>query len=336
MRRYDYVIFNNVGSHYLLPGDDDYYTICLKDLEQSDYVQIVPILLHNRPTILRFIFALHNSDRIAKFIRLPLKKFWYPLYFKNKFNDNKPLCFVILNHKLPVSYLEYLKKKYPGCKIVMVHRDFLKVSRSMNPELPQNPILDLEMTFDEGESEKYGFPHFSEFESKIEIPVEYPFESDVFFAGSAKGRLPVLIEIYHKLAKEGLKIYFYITGVAENEKEVLPGVVYANRFMKYRDMLYHTINTRCLLEVVQPGGQEGYTSRFLESIIYGKKLLTNHEYIKQSKYYIPSNIQIINQVSDIDVDFIKNGPGFVDYNYHGEFSPFTFIDRIEEEINKIG
>ena len=39
-------------------------------------------------------------------------------------------------------------------------------------------------------------------------------------------------------------------------------------------------------------------------------------------------------MKDIDVSFVKEGDGFVDYQYHGEFSPYRVIDRIEEELNK--
>ena len=101
-------------------------------------------------------------------------------------------------------------------------------------------------------------------------------------------------------------------------------------------MLYHTVNTRCVLEVTQKG-QKGYTSRFLEAVMYGKKIISNSYYLKESKFYDSNKVQIVDKMSDIDVNFIKNGNGFVDYNYQGEFSPFRVLDRIDEElINKFG
>ena len=44
--------------------------------------------------------------------------------------------------------------------------------------------------------------------------------------------------------------------------------------------------------------------------------------------------RMVSSMKDIDVSFVKEGEGFVDYQYHGEFSPYRVIDRIEEELNK--
>ena len=61
--------------------------------------------------------------------------------------------------------------------------------------------------YDEAESKEYNIPHFDEFESAIEITREKEFESDVFFAGKAKDRLPLLSRAYNQLTKAGLKVY---------------------------------------------------------------------------------------------------------------------------------
>lgn len=334
MYHYSYILFNTIGNQYSIPNQNDYYTICTKELENHPEVQVVSLPLQEQPYLIRVIHAIHNSGRLARYINLPFKEKWYPLYFRSKFKDNERLCFVLLNHKLPISYLSYLKGTFPDCRIVMIHRDFLRVSQAVNPPLPQNPILDLEMTYDEGESAKYGFPHFSEFESKIDVKIEAKFESDVFFAGKAKDRLPFLMEAYKKFNDAGLKVYFFLTGVPKEEQVPLSGIEYASRFMTYGEMLYHTVNSRCVLEAVQGGGQTGYTSRFLESVIYGKKMITNHDYIKRSKFYDPHKIQIVKSVEDVDVDFVKEGSGFVDYGYAGEFSPLRMIDRIDEELER--
>lgn len=332
MYHYNFVFFSTPDDKYKI-DKSKYNTICALELEGSPDCELVTYPLDSKSRWLRYLFAIHNSAKIAKKFKLPFKQLWYPYYFKGEFQYNKPLCVVILNHYLPISYLYFLKKRYPDCRLVMLHRDFLRVSQRANPDLPQNPILDLEMTYDEGESVKYGFPHFTEFESKVDIPVNAKFESDVFFAGRAKDRLPDLMDAYQKLTSEGLKVYFFLTGVPQNQQIALPGVEYAQRNMTYREMLYHTVNTRCVLETTQKG-QKGYTSRFLEAVMYGKKIISNSEYLKQSKFYAPDKVKIVNHMSEIDVDFIKEGNGFVDYNYQGEFSPFRVLDRIDEELIK--
>lgn len=332
MYHYNYVFFNNPDNKYKI-DKNAYYTICTLELEQSSDVRVVSYPCDYQPLWSRILFAIHNSEKIAQRVKLPFKNLWYPFYFKNNFRENKPLCFIILNYHLSIDYLFYLKQKYPNCRLVMLHRDFLRVSQRMNPQLPMNQILDLEMTYDEGESQKYGFPHFCEYESKIDVPINETFVSDVFFAGRAKDRLSTLMDAYHKLSNSGLKVHFYLTGVPKKSQKKYSGIEYAKHNMSYREMLYYTVNTRCVLEVAQEG-QKGYTSRFIDSVMYGKKLITNSEYVKQSKFYDPAYIQIVKNMNDIDVDFIKRGQGFVDYNYQGEFSPFHLLDRIEDELNK--
>lgn len=334
MYKYNYVLFNSPDKNKLRANENGYYTICTKELESSSEIKLVSYPLDYKPFLVRLMFRIHNSAKVEQYIHLPFKTKWYPFYFNNDFEDrNKPICFILLNRYLPISYLHYLKATYHDCRIVLLHRDLVKICNHDAPGLSGNSILDLEMTYDKGESVEFGWPYFSEFESKINIPIGVNFpESDVFFAGKAKDRLPLIMAAYQKITQASLKCFFYLTGVDEQNREPLPGVVYADSFMTYKEMLYHTLNSRCILEINQAGAN-GYTSRFLESVIYGKKLITNNVFIKESPFFSPDRIQIVENFSDINCNFIKSGNGFVDYDYNGEFSPFRVIDRIEEELN---
>lgn len=325
---YNYVVLNSISCLNKLPEKDSYIDICVRDLYGKEGIQVVNLPLPNSSSWVRTIYAAHNSERINKYVNLPLKSLWYKYHFKDNFSNNKPLCFVCLETRLPIDYLKFLKKEYPDCKIVALHRDFLHLTSGLH----LNPIFDMEMTYDEGEGKKYKIPCFSEFESKIEIKREKEFESDVFFAGRAKDRLPALMDAYKRLTDAGLKVYYFLTTVPEYQQVQLPGIEYATRYMSYKEMLYHTVNTRCVLEIVQGGGQIGYTSRFLESVIYGKRLITNCESVRHSKFYTQDNIQIVNDLKDIDVSFIKKDCRQVSYNYNNEFSPLRVIERIEEEL----
>ena len=89
-----------------------------------------------------------------------------------------------------------------------------------------------------------------------------------------------------------------------------------------------------MLDITQ-NNQQGYTSRFLEAVIYGKKLITSCNYIQKSKFYDRNKIQVLEDMNNINIDFITEGTGFVDYGYHGEFSPLNMVERVEEELNKL-
>ncbi len=330
---YNYVVFNTPDNK-LKVDNDGYYTICTKDIEHTEHTCVVSYPLDYKPYWLRLIFALHTSEQIAKYFKLPFQRFWYPFYFKSNFPQNRPLCFIIISRSLPLDYLYYLKQKFPDCKIVHMHRDFLSVGKEMRPDLYFNSIFDLEMTYDEAEAKQHNIPHFDEFESAIEIKRENHFESDVFFAGKAKDRLPLLLNAYNQLTKAGLKVFFYLTQVPNDKRIELPGIVYSDSFMSYKEMLYHSVNTRCMLEITQ-NNQQGYTSRFLEAVIYGKKLITSSRYVKNSKFYDSNKILVVEDMNNINIDFIIEGNGFVDYGYNNEFSPLNMINRVEEELNKL-
>jgi len=101
--------------------------------------------------------------------------------------------------------------------------------------------------------------------------------------------------------------------------------------MPYNEMLYYTVNSKCILEVNQ-GGAVGYTSRFLEAVMYNKKLLTNNCSIQKSAFFSPEYIQCFSKVEEINLAFISEDLLQVDYGYQGEFSPLHLIEKIENEL----
>ena len=330
--KYNYVLFITQDGPTWKTFPDGYNTICAADLNHFEGTKVVTAPLDHCHPLVRFLFSAHSSPALSQKVKLPFKKLWYPLYFKNDFKERKPLCFLLLNVHLPSSYLDYLKQRYPDCKIVLLHRDLLKVCQRLAPWLLTNKNIDLEMSFDKGEAEKYGFPHFNEFESKIDIPILDTPECDVYFAGKAKDRLPILLDIFKRLTSFGLICKYYLTGVPKDQQVALPGIEYSDRFMTYREMVYHTINANYVLEINQAGA-DGYTSRFLEAVMYNKKLITNNAFIRQSEFYDPSKILIIEKAEDIQKSFFESGPS-VDYKYDGEFSPLRMVERVEEELIK--
>lgn len=331
---YNYVYFN---MHYWPEYDacelnpDEYNAICLRDLEGVEGVQVIQMPMQHFPKIIRRIQRWLEKLHAYKGVRLV--KLLYPFYFKNNFKEKKPFCFVVANRYLKVDYLRWLKKRYAGCKFVMPHRDLVKVTYE-SPSYSEaflNDFFDLRLTYDQGESIKYGLPFFHEIESKINMSLsaEYPV-SDVFFCGAAKDRLPKLIDAYDRFTSAGLKCYFYIAFAKPEEKVYREGITYADVYMPYMEMLYNSVNARCMFDINQTGAV-GYTSRFLEAIMYNKRFITDNLSVKDSKYYNPQYIQVITDVSEIDVNFVKQ-ENHIDYGYGGEFSPIYLIKKIDQEL----
>lgn len=329
--KYNYVVFNSVEGKMRL-REHGYYTMCLRDLDNIEGIKPIYFPLQESPIFFRALYNIHNSGKINKKIDLPLKKLWWPYIFNDDFKTEKPLCFVFLA-RMPIKFVSYLKNRYRNSKTVLLFRDLRKVTDKHFPDYSDNPVFDLRFTIDREEAKKYNWIHFDEFESKPDITISsnYP-ESDVFFAGKAKDRLPRLIEAYDIFTSAGLKVKYYLTGVPEEDQVMCPGITYATKFMSYSEMLYHTVNSRCVLEINQKEAV-GYTSRFLEAVMFNKRLITDNKDVLMSPFYNPKSIQYIKDVREINPDFILD-PTPVNYGYNGEFSPLHLIEKIDRELVK--
>lgn len=330
---YNYIYFN-ANCNGLIIDSDEYNAICTRDLESLDNVEVIQVPLQKSPKLLRLLFNIHNDARIRRRINIPFKEKWFPLYFRDNFCNGKPYCFVFASSNYPIEYIKYLRNKYNGCKIVKIHRDLVKVAHR-NPQYSEdnmNKVFDLRLTYDNEEAKKFHMIHFDEIESKINIERDsnYPL-SDVFFAGKAKDRLPKIIEAYDLFTSYGLKCDFFITHVKTKEQIKREGIVYSNRFMPYKEMLYKSVNCRFMFDINQAGAV-GYTSRFLEAVIYNKLLITDNVAVKDTKYFLSGNILYYDKIKDISKDFFEKSP--VDYNYNDEFSPIHLINLIDTELSR--
>lgn len=334
--KYNYVFFN----YYDNPNkimEDGYYNICLRDLKCLKNVQLVSFPLDKRNRFERFLYRINHSYKLNKVVNLPFKKAWYHLYFDEKyFKEKKPYCFVAIGPYITIDYIVYLKKKYPDAKFVKVHRDLVEVYQRGSPEWTDDKLrqyFDLWMSYDKNEALKKGMIHFNEFESKIDIKKTEWNQSDLFFAGVAKNRLDIIMSVYERFMSLGKKCDFYLVGVDESRRIDRPGLIYADKFLPYREVLLRSINSNCILEVNQQGAI-GYTARFLEAVIYNKKLITNNFDVKKSKFYNPQYIKCFKNANEIDSNFILDNKS-IDYRYNGEFSPINLLLQIEDELNKL-
>ena len=330
---YNYVYFNaNCNEKVIDPNE--YNSICTRDIEALDNVEVVQVPLQKSPWLFRKLFNVHNDVRINRRLSLPFKKIWFPYYFKANFKDNLPFCFVFASTSYSFEYIDYLRKKYPNCKVVKIHRDLVKISHS-NPQYSEenmNKVFDLRLTFDPGEAQKYNMIHFNEIESiiPIEIDSNYPL-TDVFFAGKAKDRLPKLIDAYDRFTSFGLRCDFFITHVNKEDQIQRAGITYSDKFMPYKEMLFRSVNARFMFDINQPGAV-GYTSRFLEAVMYNKRFITDNKAVKDTDYYKTGDILYYEKVTDINKDFFDKE--IAEYHYNGEFSPIHLLDKIDAELVK--
>ena len=189
--------------------------------------------------------------------------------------------------------------------------------------------FDLVMSYNPLDCEKYGLVYFLvEAPAKLDIKKEadYP-ESDLFCAIVDKGRTELVLKCYDKAVEAGYKPLFFIQGKATSEKE-REGVIYLRKMMPYCEYVRHLVNTKCLLEIVQPG-TVSYTNRVKEALIYNKRIITNCPLVKELKYYPSPNILFAETIEDFDPGFLGHDDE-VNYKYDGDFSAENVLKTIED------
>lgn len=329
--KYNYVIFNASDSGLPTYNEDGYYSICLKDLWGKEYVHINAFAFDYLNIfvgkVLRRLMII--AGKISPFFQGVFFRKYTKLRFKN---PEKPICFVCFRY-VELPYLEYLKKRYPNAKFVKYVRDIISTQQSYYDKYKDADIFDHWVTYDEGEAVKYGMRYFNEIESKINLPAEAKeIKYDVFFAARAKKRLPQIIKVYDKLVSQGCKPFFYITNAKVEEQVHRDGIVYTDKLLSYRQMLIYSCQAKFMLEINQEGAV-GYTSRYIEAILYNKRLLSDNMALINAPYYNPKNIQCFNSIDEIDVkDMMSDAP--VEYNYRGDFSPIYLVDYIEKILTE--
>lgn len=319
--KHNYIVFCQQDDAYGLTKDG-YNYICWSDLlgQKNVYVAFRP--LGHFPVFMQRLFYSYKDHH------LPLK-YLYPLFCKNPF-PSKDLCILLIRFP-SLEYLRWLRKKYKTAKIVLFLRDLYHTKKPLIDYYKEEQLIDVWISYDELEVAKYNMLFHPEVESRLDLTgVDTSIHQTVFFAGASggsKNRLPLLLDIYDKMTAAGFTCKYYIRSDNHKKEDERPGIVYSSSRMPYKQILLNSIQSDCILEVCQDGAV-GNTARFLEAVMYNKKLLTNNCSLSKDHFYNSDNIQIFRNVDDIDLSFFKNG-NRVDYGYQNEFSPLHLLEYID-------
>lgn len=288
---------------YLLYGNA--YEGCIRNAlrDVANAYTFVPF----KNEFVRKAHIIHNCRPLNSLVELPLKQPWFNRALRGMELYREDKIYFLLYESFHLSYsrhfLQYLKIRFPNCKLCFM---FLNPVIDLIWEKIQKEadLLDAIITFNQKDAEKYNIV-FSE-DQPYKLPIyedpEIP-ESDVFFIGADKGRLPKLITIYEKLKSAGLRCDFHIVGVDEDQKKYSDDIVY-NQKISYTEVLARVNATKCVLEVLQ--NNENYLSiRTSEALQYHRKLLTESTIVKKYDFYNPDIIQVFDKAENIDTEFVK-------------------------------
>lgn len=281
------------------------------------------------------LYEIHNAEPLNRYFELPFKNIWFKRVVDEKKLDSSEEIYFVLYESFHMSYsrkfIRYYKRKYINSKFIYI---FTNPAGSYNLGRLNKirDLLDGVFTFSKEDAEKYGFLFLEAYPFSLPMQDDYEPETDVFFVGADKGRLPFILDIYEKLSAKGLKCDFWITDV-QKDNQKYEGQIHYNHKLSYDEVLRHDTKTRCILEVLQDG--KSYSSiRTLEAIQYKKKVLTMSDSVKDRWFYDSEIIFTFQDADDIPISFVKKQVDEKRYECM-DFGSFDLFSKyVVNEMNK--
>lgn len=248
-----------------------------------------------------------------------------------KFNDDEENIVVIFNsallHYYSRSYFVRLKRENPSIKYVLYIIDPMPDGLWKVIEDTMD-IFDKVLTIHPYNCSKYGFEYLPYIYAKPQLTesIEKMPEVDLFYCGVADDYRQNIVE---KIVKkcECNKVSFNIFLKPYGNDYIENKNVYYSE-MPYEENVRRVLASKCILEIMHEGFV-GITQRYLEAIVYNKKLLTNNAEIKNLPYYNERYMQYFEQVEDIDWSWVGDAEE-VEYQYQDDFGANVWKKKIME------
>lgn len=312
------------------PHYGDVYNYCYKDIENLENVDLLNDYLCVKSNFVRKLHSKHFTKRY----KLPFKGIWNSQYFKTKFDKDNKLIFIMDKTNVEIfkyGVISYLRKKHKKAKFVLFMSDLVEKS-FVNLNFDKiSKDFDAIVSFDYNDCEKYNLiNHPLVYSAPKELP-NCEEDIDVYFCGRAKERLDLIMKTFNHLRNKGLNCLFILRDVPKEKRENIDGLIYLDSFMSYEQNLEYLKRAKCLLEIMQEGGN-GYTLRTCEAIAYNKKILTNNLILKNADFYDENMMSFFVVPEDIDSNFIiKEKKKYKDNNY---FSPKKLLEKVVYVLEK--
>lgn len=305
-----------------------------QEIEKVSNIKLLynPWGINNR--IKQWCYLVHHDKRINRRISLPGKNLWSKninksILLNEDLPDKEHFFVLVLNPSaefITQELVHKLKNQY-NCTWVLILFD--PSSGNSQDALKRLEWFDMVYSFDMDDCKRYGFKYFFQCYSKIEISSGTTEYSDLYFTGWANkpGRKQQILQIA-ETAKANL-ISTNINLVSSRKTWNAPEVQYHKNPIPYTKVIEGVNNCNCILDVVQEN-QAGASLKYLEAIVYNRKLLSNNPNIRNFPYYDSRFMHIFDSSGEIDHDWIKSREQ-VEYGYQGDFSPIKLIKKIQDD-----
>lgn len=283
--------------------------------------------------VLQFIESLAFCYPLNKRFKIPFQSVFYNLE-SYPFQYDKEYFLIITTNsiaKFSLEYLEYFKTIHPNVKLIALFHDSLHAGSphlTLVKDKLKSGIWEHILTYDKYDAMEFGFIWigYTYYSAYTEV-VPSNYKSDLFCVSTDRGRNDVFAGVYNYLTERGVACNFNIVNRMGGN---LPGtkVRLMRQFMPYEEVVAQIKSSKCILEVLQPN-QATQTIRYLEAVVYNKKLLTNNPKIEELPFYDSRYMKCFKSIEDIDYNWIKEDCT-VNFDYQNEFSPIHLIDILEK------
>ena len=261
--------------------------------------------------LLSLLRKIHLNKKVANYLWLPKRDMWFD---KKKIVNSIPNNGVLLTNSAAMcmpskDFWDDIMRKRPDAKFVLLLVDSMHTlgghmveTRTRLKSMHWNLIL----SYDKYDCEEFGFKYIGlNYYSKYNI-VQKEIKNDLYYISSVKnGRARILREINRACNMNDVKKIFHIYSMWR----VISYGKCIRKVMSYDDVIKNISESNCILEITQ-SGQKAQTLRYLEAVIYGKKLLTNNQAIVELPFYNQNQMKFFNNVEDIDWEWVKKREDF--------------------------
>lgn len=323
---YNYVIFAT---------DYDLYKYTFQDAVQQCNAQFYCDVKDLMNPIEKILYRVCFNERLNQKINVPFKKLWNRIIFnKIHFTEDKPICIIWFWHFQNIienGFVEYSRQMSPDVRHVFFFSDIKNLSKTDLSVMKNR--MDIVSVFDRDAAEENNLKYMPHVYSSS-IAAESGNEEiyDLCFVGYNKGRKEKLEKIAQICIKNGLKIAFYII-FSPNEAidNTIDGIHYQKKPLTYPETVEIMKRSRCLLEL-KASKYDACTLRVQEAVVLGKRILTDNEKVKRMPCCDECDaVSVFDEIDAIDIEFLKK-QSKADYEYHEEYSPITFLENIEKEL----
>ncbi len=281
----------------------------------------------SRFKIINFIQRIHFSPLMNRNIDIPFKRIWCNSLKKIDWQTDVEYFLFFVNtsiYPIKPSELAELQTKYNIKLVMLIWDKWDSADCDQVKEYLSEIKFDYVLDFDILDAKNNGFI-YTYLPYSILYDVDTNVQYDLYMAGSDKGRLTEILEIYKQAKNHGVTEKFRIYKAKRKDQKYKNEITY-NKYISYKTLVEETVKSNCILEMLVEN-QTGATLRYYEAVCYNKKLLTNNKYVVDFPFYNPNYIHVYDNIDDINWNWVTERIP-VDYHYDGRFSPSKLIDYI--------